>query len=71
MSKGHRDNHKARKKRGSVAFEKKKKRRTVKKPKCQICGEPTRPRVLFSGLCPRCVKLILKREEVTNQSRVT
>jgi rubrerythrin len=53
MSKGHRDNHAARKKRGSVAFSKKAERR---KPvtKCNLCGQVCRSHKLNSGLCPIC-----------------
>lgn len=55
MGKGHRDNHAARKKRGPVAFQKKAERRAKPpKPKCNLCGTPTRPKKLLGGLCPRC-----------------
>jgi len=59
MGKGHRDNHAARKKRGPAAFEKKKKRRaTSNKPKCNVCGTPTRPKNLQGGICPRCMSRV-------------
>ena len=54
MGKGHRDNHKARKKRGNVAFDKKKKRRTHDRVKCNLCGTITRPTKIVAGLCPIC-----------------
>lgn len=54
MGKGHRDNHQARKKRGNVAFDKKRKRRTEKMIKCNLCGTDSRPQVIKGGLCPRC-----------------
>ena len=56
MGKGHRDNHKARMKRGKVAFDKKHKRRNPDKKKCNICGTPSRPSVLTDGICPICTK---------------
>ena len=54
MGKGHRDNHKARKKRGSVAFAKKAARRTPE-ARCTICGTVTRPQRLTGGVCKRCM----------------
>lgn len=54
MGKGHGDNHRARLKRGQAAFDKKKKRRTYKKIKCNLCGTETRPKKLAAGLCPIC-----------------
>lgn len=55
MGKGHKDNHEARVKRGSVAFEKKAKRRILPS-KCNLCGGKCRPTKLQGGLCPRCIK---------------
>ena len=54
MGKGHRDNHKARKKRGPVAFKKKAKRRSEIRVKCNICGTRSRKETLDGGLCPPC-----------------
>ncbi|CAG1021488.1 hypothetical protein MTYM_01034 [Methylococcales bacterium] len=55
MSKGHRDNHQARLKRGSIAFKKKAERRAKpKKFKCNLCGTPSRK--LEGGICPRCIE---------------
>lgn len=55
MGKGHRDNHAARVKRGTVAFQKKAQRRAYT-PKCQICGTVCRASVLNeNGICPKCV----------------
>lgn len=51
MSKGHRDNHAARMKRGRVAFEKKAKRRTHSQI-CPLCGNPARN--LQLGICEGC-----------------
>ncbi len=56
MGKGHKDNHKARVKRGSVAFEKKAERRNKKRIACNLCGTVTRPGKLLAGICPVCVK---------------
>lgn len=57
MGKGHRDNHAARVKRGSVAFEKKKARRADgSKIACNLCGTVTRKTKLVGGLCPRCME---------------
>jgi len=58
MNKSHRDNHAARKKRGSVAFEKKYDRRTGGKDrkKCGICGTKTRVKKLLDGMCPLCLE---------------
>lgn len=56
MSKSHRDNHKARLKRGDVAFAKKAERRAAPAhPKCNLCGTATRPQKLSGGLCPVCI----------------
>jgi len=57
MSKGHRDNHAARVKRGPVAFAKKAKRRAIDKIPCLRCGQRSRPSVMDMGLCPLCVKV--------------
>ncbi len=54
MGKGHGDNHRARLKRGNVAFDKKTKRRTYKRKKCNLCGTITRPTKIVAGLCPLC-----------------
>ena len=56
MGKGHKDNHRARKKRGSVAFEKKAQRRNSKKRKCHVCGAEARPETFNSefGHCKPC-----------------
>jgi hypothetical protein len=53
MGEGHRDNHKARKKRGVAAFEKKVKRR-IPDSKCNLCGNKCRESKLNGGLCPLC-----------------
>jgi hypothetical protein len=53
MGKGHRDNHAARVKRGSVAFKKKQERRTPE-IKCNLCYRPCRESKLEGGLCPIC-----------------
>lgn len=53
MGKGHRDNHAARMKRGSEAFEKKAERREPV-TKCNLCGTECRASKLTAGLCPRC-----------------
>lgn len=56
MGKGHRDNHAARVKRGSQAFQKKAKRRKAVH-RCIECGARCRPQKLQQGLfCPRCVE---------------
>lgn len=55
MGKGHRDNHRARKKRGQIAFDKKAKRRNPDKIKCNLCGTLTRSGKLQGGLCPICL----------------
>ena len=55
MSKSHRDNTKARKKRGQVAFDKRKKRREFV-PKCKTCGTKSRAKVLVGGFCPLCLE---------------
>jgi hypothetical protein len=58
MGKGHRDNHKARLKRGTVAFEKKKKRRALDyyHLRCITCGGVYKRIKIISGLCPICRK---------------
>ena len=57
MSKSHRDNVKARKKRGPVAYAKRTARR-VHEPRCRICGTPCRIHVLNeSNVCPTCMGL--------------
>lgn len=63
MGKGHRDNHKARLKRGSVAFTKKAMRRAIdtNKIKCSACGNEVRVKTLTplpggNGICQRCAK---------------
>jgi hypothetical protein len=43
MGKGHRDNHKARLKRGDPD-----------KIACNLCGTKSRPSVMVGGLCPKC-----------------
>lgn len=60
MSKSHRDNAKARRKVGKVAYEKKRNRRKPI-PKCKICGERARPHKLYRGTCARCVKTLVER----------
>lgn len=56
MGKGHRDNHAARVKRGSVAFKKKQERRKESsKPKCGVCGNPARRKTMTAGICQNCV----------------
>jgi len=57
MGKGHRDNHKARLKRGDAAFEKKHDRRRPDKIACNLCGTKSRPCVMVGGLCPKCLKV--------------
>lgn len=57
MSKGHRDNHAARVKRGPEAFKKKAERRQHE-PKCNVCGRPCRESKLVAGACPICYKNI-------------
>ncbi len=54
MGKGHRDNHRARKKRGAVAFERKRARRSARAPKCNHCGNKCRIVKQVHGLCPQC-----------------
>ena len=58
MGKGHRDNHKARKKRGKAAFAKKSARRKarteINRNKCKICGRKCRKDKLVLGGCPVC-----------------
>ena len=54
MSKGHRDNHTARVKRGPVAFQKKAERRAPQ-AKCARCGTLCRPQKLNDlAWCPIC-----------------
>ena len=55
MSKSHRDNHRARKKKGSVAVNKKAKRRHFNKKKCNLCGRLARSSRMICGLCPICI----------------
>lgn len=57
IGKGHKDNHKARLKRGSAAFEKKASRRK-KESKCSICGGKCRKSKLVLDTCPICLKKI-------------
>jgi Zn finger protein HypA/HybF involved in hydrogenase expression len=54
MSKGYRDNHAARVKRGKVALDKKAERREPES-KCSLCGRVCREQKLVAGLCPVCV----------------
>ena len=54
MGKSHRDNHKARLKRGMPAFKKKFKRRHPVRVACNICGTVTRRSKLAGGICPLC-----------------
>lgn len=57
VGKGHRDNHKARKKalkRGKDAFALKKNRRAVVKLRCRQCGVAARASVVKDAYCPRC-----------------
>ena len=58
MGKGHRDNHKARKKRGNAAFSKKAARKKaqgeVNQNKCKVCGRKCRKKKLVLGACPVC-----------------
>lgn len=57
MGKGHRDNHRARKKRGPVAFAKKAERRAPpKRPKCNGCGNSFNKEDLLGGFCPKCIE---------------
>lgn len=58
MSKGHRDNHAARVKRGPVAFAKKAKRRTETKTVCNLCGTRSRPQTMEGGLCSLCRSVV-------------
>jgi hypothetical protein len=60
MGKGHRDNHRARKKRGNVAFAKKAERRAPDLDKCSVCGNRCRQVKQIAGACPNCAA-ILKR----------
>ena len=68
MSKGHRDNHAARLKRGSVAFAKKEKRRRVIQIPCNVCGTRSRPSVLVGGFCPPCISKANVRREIMEVS---
>jgi hypothetical protein len=62
MGKSHRDNHRARVKRGDAAFAKKARRRAAKKKiKCNLCGTGTRPQHLKAGICPRCYEQVESR----------
>lgn len=60
MGKGHKDNHKARKKRGTAAFALKNERRKAKadtsRRRCRICGTVSRASVLVDKICPLCQK---------------
>lgn len=58
MSKSHRDNVKARKKIGEIAYEKKKARRdpNKKKQKCSVCGRIARRTKMKDGVCPVCME---------------
>lgn len=57
MGKSHRDNHKARKKRGPEAFAKKARRRNNRTHRtCQVCGTITRIHKLRDRICPKCVE---------------
>lgn len=62
MGKGHRDNYKARKKRGKKAFAKKNMRRKAQgeiyRNKCKICGRKCRKKKLVQGACPVCVEAL-------------
>jgi Zn finger protein HypA/HybF involved in hydrogenase expression len=56
MGKAHRDNHKARLKRGSEAFALKAERRSDHgKGKCNLCGREVQKEGLVAGLCPACL----------------
>jgi hypothetical protein len=62
MGKSHRDNARARRKRGAVAFAKKAKRR-VAKVSCRLCGTRCRQLVLNAvGICPTCVGRLSLRD---------
>ncbi len=63
MGKGHRDNHKARKKRGKVAFDKKNERRKFIS-RCYCCHTECRPKKLVDKLCPRCRETMCLKEAV-------
>jgi len=54
MGKDHADNHRARVKRGKIAFTKKAERRKPES-KCNLCGNKCRVHKLISGLCPNCI----------------
>ncbi len=62
MGKGHRDNHRARKKRGPEAFAKKAERRLAQS-RCNICRIARPANKLEGGLCKNC----LKRESTKNR----
>jgi len=64
MGKGHRDNHRARKKRGKVAFDKKAKRRR-KITRCNLCGVKVREKKLIGGLCPICFNKPNESRQIT------
>ena len=53
MSKSHRDNARARKKIGKVAYKKKAARRKTK-PRCNLCRTFCRESKLITGLCQTC-----------------
>lgn len=56
MGKGHRDNFRARRKRGAAAFEKKASRRAPdkKRARCRVCGKWSRASKVVEGFCPIC-----------------
>lgn len=68
MSKGYRDNHAARVKRGPSAFDKKAQRRVVE-PRCNLCGTPCRESKLSGGLCPKCLAGVSARAEEIKRER--
>ncbi len=64
MGKGHRDNYRARKKRGSAAFAKKAARRAPdNRIKCAMCGQRVRPQTAYQGYCTPCQIRVGIREE--------
>lgn len=69
MGKGHRDNHRARKKRGSTAFAKKAQRRTTgtKRKRCYLCGTNTRVQNLYEGYCTACQNKLGINQAETDQ----
>lgn len=58
MGKGHRDNYRARKKRGDTAFSKRAMRRAfdTHKIKCTVCGNEVRIKTLVHDMCQRCAR---------------